>query len=554
MLYSLNIKNYVLIDELHLDFKSGFSVFTGETGAGKSILIDAIGLLMGNRFSTDMIRQGSDKAYIEAVFLSHSNELIETLRAYDLVDEDGQYILSRELDREGRSINRINHRAVNLSVLKEFAEHMIDIHHQHDTQYLLKSKSHLTLLDAYDSSDVLVNEVTELYQTYRRLVQEKETLELERYNPNDLEFLNFQIDEIETAQIKTNEDEDLETQQKRMVGFEKISARLGAAIDAFDGTSGVLERYYEALKSLKQLDELPELNILSEELNEQYFNLSERVAQLTSLYKGLNYDEDSLNYVQERLFTINRLKKKYGRTIEEILKSLSQFKADVERIENRHEHLERLAHEIEKAYQHFLLKAQELSLNRKTKAKRLETDILQQCQDLYLDKAQFKVDFQVHDGNVNGIDQVEFLISMNPGESLKPLIKIASGGELSRLMLGLKVIFNRIRKIETVIFDEIDAGVSGRVASAIGMKMHQLGLDAQVFSVTHLGQVAAHAQAHYYVVKEQGSERTQTQIQELDHRGRVLELAMIASGTHTEQALKAAQELLEDAQHRIQRA
>lgn len=551
MLHSLHIKNYVLIDQLHLDFKSGFSVFTGETGAGKSILIDAIGLLMGNRFSTDMIRQGSDKAYIEAVFVSHSSDLIETLSAYDLVDEEGQYIISRELDREGRSINRINQRAVNLSVLKELAEHLIDIHHQHDTQYLLKSKAHLTLLDAYEAKDDLVDEVAHLFQIYRNLVKEKETLELERYNPNDLEFLNFQIEEIESAQIQTNEDVDLEAQQKRMVGFEKISARLGSAVEAFDGPSGVLERYYDALKNLKQLDELPELNTLSEELNEQYFMLSERVAEIKSLFKGLNYDEDSLNYVQERLFTLNRLKKKYGRSLEDVLHSLIQFKADVERIENRHEHLERLSHEIEVAYQKFLTKAEELSTNRRAKAQRLEADILQQCQDLYLDKAQFKVDFQSHEGQQSGIDHVEFLISMNPGESLKPLIKIASGGELSRLMLGLKVIFNRIRKIDTVIFDEIDAGVSGRVASAIGMKMHQLGLNAQVFSVTHLGQVAAHAQAHYYVEKEQGSDRTQTQIHELDRHGRIGELSMIASGTQSEQSLKAAQELLEDAQRRI---
>jgi len=551
MIQSLYIKNYVLIQELKLDFKSGFSVFTGETGAGKSILIDAIGLLMGNRFSTDLIRKGSTKAIIEGVFTYRSKQVNEILVQFGF-DQDDQLIITRELDAEGRSVNRINQRAVNLSVLKEISEYLVDIHNQHDTQYLLKNRYHLTLLDAFESEDAIVGDVKLLYQAYARLVDEKKHLEQSQYNPNDLEFLQFQIQEIEEANLQPLEDEELETQQKLMMSFEKISSRLKTALENFDEQEGVVEKYYEALKQLKTIDEMNDVVQINDQLNDLYFQVSEKVAELKSIYQNLNYDEDSFNYIQERLFTINRLKKKYGRNIEAIFESLKTYKSDVDRIEHRHQHLEALTQQINQAYQLFYQKAQVLSHQRQAKANRLEASILKQCQDLYLEKAQFSVDFKQHEGSISGIDDVEFLISMNPGESLKPLSKVASGGELSRLMLGLKVIFNQVQSIETVIFDEIDSGVSGRIASAIGLKMHKLGASAQVFSVTHLGQVAAHASSHYYVEKIQDEASTQTLIKELDVDQRIEELSLISSGTKSEQSLKAAKELLSDSQLRIQ--
>lgn len=551
MIQSLYIKNYVLIHELKLDFKSGFSVFTGETGAGKSILIDAIGLLMGNRFSTDLIRKDSTKAIIEGVFTYRSKRVDEILEQFGL-ELDDQIIITRELDAEGRSINRINQRAVNLSVLKEISEYLVDIHNQHDTQYLLKNRYHLALLDAFEAEDEVLKDVKRLYQDYARLVDEKKNLEQNQYNPNDLEFLQFQIQEIEEANLKPLEDEDLEAQQKLMMSFEKISSRLKTALENFDEQEGVVEKYYEALKQLKTIDEMDDVIQINDQLNDLYFQVSDKVAELKSIYQNLNYDEDSFNYIQERLFTINRLKKKYGKNIEAIFESLNKYKMDVDRIEHRHQHLEELSQQIEKAYQVFHQKASELSQSRQIKARRLESSILQQCQDLYLEKAQFKVDFKVHEGSITGIDEVEFLISMNPGEPLKPLSKVASGGELSRLMLGLKVIFNQVQSIETVIFDEIDSGVSGRIASAIGLKMHKLGSSAQVFSVTHLGQVAAHASSHYYVQKIQDEASTQTLIQELTMEQRIEELSLISSGTKSEQSLMAARELLYDSQLRIQ--
>ena len=544
MLSSLYIRNYILIDELRLDLKSGFSVFTGETGAGKSILIDAIGLLMGDRFSSDLIRHGHDKAILEAVFITNNMNVNQILSDYGIQMDTDELIISRELTRDGRSTNRLNNRNVTVNVLKDLSLYLVDIHSQNDTQYLLNSKYHLSLLDAYKPNSTLLNEVKSLFNDYDKLRKELIEKEKTEFNPDDLEFLEFQINEIDQAELIVGEDFELESKQKMMLSFEKISTRLKSALDLFDENDGVSIKFHDALKHLHFIEEMQDVKKVSEELDDLYYVLNDKIAELKHFYHSLSYDEDSFNSIQDRLFLINRLKKKYGKTIELIFESKQKLIDRVNMIQNRQDILEELKTRLDDAYKVFYNQALQLSEFRKTQAMSLKTAIVKEIRDLYLDKAQFEIEFKQVDASSSGIDSVEFLISMNPGESLKPLIKVASGGELSRLMLGLKVIFNQLQNIETIIFDEIDSGVSGRVATSIGQKMSNLSKTAQVFSVTHLGQVAACAKSHYYVSKMQSLDITNTSIQELDYKGRINELSMISSGTLNPASINAAEELL----------
>lgn len=545
MLRSLTVQNYILIDRMTLNFDSGFSAFTGETGAGKSILIDAISILCGDRFTTDLIRKDQDRSFLEAVFDTRHPKVLELLAEAGIVVE-GELILSRELTKEGKSSARINGRSVPVSLLRALGEHLVDIHSQHDTQYLLNNKTHLDLLDAYHPGEQLES-VAQAYKAYKKIADELEEKQNTSLNPDELEYLLFQAKEIEDAELKPGEDEELEARLKAMMSFEKNSLRLNAALDGLDEADGVNVRLHEALKNLNALENLPAAEAPTKRLQDLYFEFSEVLSDLKIVRHDLNFDESELNAIQERLYVIGKLKKKFGRSIEAILENQAGILERIQLIENRFEVLEALNKQKEALYAKFAALAHELSNHRKKQAKALEKAVLEHCRDLYLEKARFEIVFTPHTGSTKGMDQVEFMISMNPGESLKPLVKVASGGELSRLMLGLKVVFNQLQSIETVIFDEIDSGVSGRVATAIGQKMYQLAQNTQVFSVTHLGQVAAYSQAHYFVSKQQDQSLTTTRIHQLDEQGRIHELSLILSGTQTEVSLKAAQELLEHA-------
>lgn len=547
MLRSLKIENYVLIDELALDFKSGFSVFTGETGAGKSILIDAIGIICGDKFTTDLIRFDQDKAYLEAVFETKDIRNLELLKDNGIDLSEDPLIISRELTKDGRGSARINGKTVTVSLLKALGENLVDIHSQHDTQYLLNTKHHLSLLDAFQNEPLLL-EVKEAYKDYKKVVDDLNDKLSHDLNPDELEYLQFQVKEIDDAQLELGEDEILEEKQKAMMAFEKNNTHLTSALSALDEGNNVSVRLHEAMRHLNALENLESSVTLADQLSNFYHEYNELFLGIQSLQDEIYFDEYEINQIQERLFLISKLKKKFGHNIEEILKSKDELLERIELIENRFEVIQRLETEKKRLYEIFHVKAVELSLHRKSSAIELEKAVLNHLRDLYLEKAQFKIDFIEFEGNQSGIDQVEFLISMNPGEQLKPLIKVASGGELSRLMLGLKVVFNHLQAIETVIFDEIDAGVSGRVATSIGQKMHQMSEFAQVFSVTHLAQVAVYGNEHYVVSKQQDETRTQSNITYLNREQRIQEISNILSGTQTEHSLNAAEELLSSAE------
>jgi DNA repair protein RecN (Recombination protein N) len=550
MIQKLTIKNFILINEVSLDFKPGFSVFTGETGAGKSILIDAIGILLGDRFLSESVGKESSRSSIEGIF-SLEREVIKTWLSENGIDAQHEITITREVDKDGKSSSKLNGKSISVGLLKELGTLMIDIHNQHDTQYLLNTKYHLGLLDRFVNEKSLLGDIKNAYHQYDSIRKDILNKKSSTLNADDLEFLSFQINEIEASNLIEGEDFELEQKHKEMMAFEKIATHLGSALTLLDETDGVSEKLYEAIRELRIITESERIIETTNSINSIYYELTDKIADLNQSKSLLNFDEESVNAIQERLFLISKLKKKYGHTISDIHSKKHELEDRVALINNREAILAALMVKEKEAYEIYKQLADQISLIRKDKALELESLVLGECRDLYLDKAQFRVVFNEGSDTNTGYDEVEFLISMNPGEMLKPLVKVASGGELSRLMLGLKVIFNALQQIETVIFDEIDSGVSGRVATSIGQKMHKIAKNSQVFSVTHLGQVAACANQHYLVSKAQNDSSTSTFIAQLNYDQRVDELSLISTGTASDHSKSAAKELLDTLQAQV---
>jgi DNA repair protein RecN (Recombination protein N) len=550
MIQKLTIKNFILINEVSLDFKPGFSVFTGETGAGKSILIDAIGILLGDRFLSESIGKESSKSSIEGIF-SVERETISTWLNENGIDSQHEITITREVDKDGKSSSKLNGKSISVGLLKELGNMMIDIHNQHDTQYLLNTKYHLGLLDRFVNEKILLGDVKNAYHQYDSIRKDILNKKSSTLNADDLEFLSFQINEIEASNLIEGEDLELEQKHREMMAFEKIATHLGSALMLLDETDGVSEKLYEAIRELRIITESERIIETTNSINSLYYELTDKIADLNQSKSLLNFDEENINAIQERLFLISKLKKKYGHTISDIQSKKHEFEDRVALINNREAILAALMVKEKEAYEIYKQLADQISSIRKNKALELESLVLNECRDLYLDKAQFRIVFSEGSDTNTGYDEVEFLISMNPGEMLKPLVKVASGGELSRLMLGLKVIFNALQQIETVIFDEIDSGVSGRVATAIGQKMHKIAKNSQVFSVTHLGQVAACANQHYLVSKAQNDSSTSTFISQLNYDQRIDELSLISTGTSSDHSKSAAKELLDTLQAQV---
>ena len=542
MLKHLLVKNFVLIDECSLDFEAGFSAFTGETGAGKSLLIDAMCLLAGERASSSYIKQDAKFAVVEGSFDISCN-----LKVKKILNEAGygdlnQVVFRREMNRDGKSTVSINGKGTTLNLMKECVQHEIDIHSQHDTQYLLNKASQLALLDQLVQDKECIEQTTKSYNEYAKVRHEFEVACNTTYNENDLEFIQMEIEEIEKAALKPMEEAQLEEKQKEFQQFEKAFHSINGAIAILDDNEGANEKLYSALHILGYVDN-PKLQKLHAQMLEHYNEIVDVTEQLKDYVESMDVSEEKMNELQSRLFEIQRLKRKYGPTIEAIQKRQEEMRQQVLLIHNRQQYMEQMEANLNRLYEQFLSHARKLSDLRKKVAQDLQQQIEMHCHDLMLPNTQFVVDFQLSDGNAHGVDDIEFYISMNVGELPRSLARVASGGELSRLMLALKIIFTRLEGIQTVIFDEIDTGVSGAVASSIGLKMATLSSDAQVFSVTHLAQVAACAKNHYLVKKDIREQKTVTEVVKLDKQARIEQLALISSGNTTEVGLAAAHEL-----------
>ena len=541
MLKHLYIKNFILIDELNLDFKSGFSAFTGETGAGKSIMLDAISILCAERAGASYISKGKEKAIIEGTFdLSQNQHAIDVLAEAGLeTTEDVTF--TRELLSSGKSVIRIDHRIVTLSLAKDILRDEIDIHGQRDTAYLLNTANHIRLLDTFLQVDEELKQVKESYQEYARLIKEKEKALQNEFNENDLEYFQYQIQEIDQANLKIGEDEELAEKERQYKQIKNSLDKYNQVFSLYE--EGLADSLYDLQKLCSNLGNDEKTTAIQTSISDAYYSISDCIDELHKLVGEYDMDEEEINEMEERLFTIQKLKRKYGNSIEHILSQQEQLKQQVQMFTHRKEFIEQMDKKIEKVYNLYQKNATNLSKIRQSRAKELDDAILINLNELMLPNACFKTVFTECNPSEHGNENVEFMISMNKGEELKSLVKTASGGELSRLMLGLKVIFTKLQGIQTVIFDEIDTGVSGPVATAIGQKMKALSNSCQVFAVTHLAQVAACADTHYFVSKEDKDNKTITHVTELDEKGRIDQLALISSGSITDISKKAAQEL-----------
>lgn len=555
MITELSIRNFAIIDDISISFNDGLTVLTGETGAGKSIIIDAVHLLAGGRASTQYIKHGREKAEIIGQFIltTNKNKIIESCRQYDIdVDED-TIILERTLSKNGKSVCRINNKIVTLAVLKEIGEMFVQIHSQHDTMHLINQQNHLSLLDNYNSKEI--NPLIHRYQkAYNHLLQlQRKYNELhtdEQEMAHRLDLLQFQLSELEQANLVDNEDEQLELERKQLQNFELIYHALQEAYYALQGEGNGLEAIHLAKQSLEKARSHDNfINKQAEVIANVYYQLEDVSLQINDYKHELYFDENQLNEIESRLNELHRLKKKYGATVKDMIQYMNKVKIEIEEINNREYHVEQLVKDLERAEKEAFKIAKQLSTVRKHTAKRLEEDLKTELNDLYLEHAQFAVHFTNSEQQkltIDGIDHVTFMLSTNLGEPLKELNKIASGGELSRIMLALKKIFAEHDLIQTVIFDEIDAGVSGRVAQSIAEKMYQIATNTQTLCITHLPQVAAMADHHLLIEKVVKNERTFTNITELKYDSIINELGKMMTGTKlTESALEHAEELID---------
>ncbi len=561
MLKELHIKNIAVIDQVHIEFDNGFNVLTGETGAGKSILIDSINMALGKRVSHDLIRTGCDKATVNACFEVSDKTVLKALSDLGIDAEDGIVAISRQLTDDGKSTCRINGVTMPLAVVREASSMLIDIHGQSDNRMLLDSHSHMAFLDSFGDCGDILNEYKASYKRMcdiKKQINELSGSQDERLHRQEL--LEFQINEINSARLKPNEDEELEAKRDYLYNMESIVSGAGTAYGALYGGDeysayDLLRQAERALGGISQY--LPKLSECYERLSGIVAEVDDVASEINSCLSSTDFNMAELDMIEERLDTISNLKRKYGNSIEDILKYAKSAEAEASSIEKRDEEIERLGAELDSAKAEVGSIASRLTAKRTAAAKVLEEKILAELADLDMPKVRFAINlYERFDGGDisytdSGKDEAEFLLSTNPGEALKPMSKIASGGELSRIMLAVKSVLSDSDDIDTMIFDEIDTGVSGRAAQKIAEKLSALAKHRQVFSITHLAQIASMADSHFLIKKTSTDQSTSTDVMPLDHSGRVEELARIIGGvTVTDLTRQSALEMLELAKNK----
>ncbi len=552
MLKELHIKNVAVIDEVHIEFAEGFNALTGETGAGKSILIDSINMALGNRTSRDIIRHGCDFASVDICFEIENPTVLSALSELGIDAEDGIVTVSRRLTADGKSTCRINGMLSPANMVREAASLLIDIHGQSDNQSLLNPKNHLSLLDEYGNLGFDLEEYYKVYSEYRSIEKEIEALSAdEDEKARRLELLRFQADEITAAALKPSEDEELEQSRDRLYNMESIISGAGTAYGAlYGGDEGtacdLLRQAVRAISAVAQFD--PTLLESLDRLSGVVAETEDIASDIGGLLSKSDFSMAELDRIEERLDLISTLKRKYGNTIEEINDFAASAAEQADKIEKSDERLK----ELESARNTILSKLKDLAASltekRKAAANELEAKITEELSALDMPKVKFSISLSaLADGHFTktGTDNAEFLISTNPGEDLKPMIKIASGGELSRIMLAIKSVLSVSDSVDSMIFDEIDTGVSGRAAQKIAEKICTLSRSKQVFAITHLAQIASMADHHFLIEKDQSGDASSTSVQLLDEDARTHELARIIGGvTVTELTLENAREML----------
>ena len=551
MLRSLHVKNLALIDEIEVEFGEGLNILTGETGAGKSIILGSVNLALGGRYTRDIIRDGADYGFVELTFEIRDPGQIERLKALDVFPEEGMVVLSRRL-MEGRSVSRINGETVTMGLLREVSAVLIDIHGQHEHQSLLYKKNHLEILDAFarEEGAGCRQAVQEAYRDYRACEKELEEVSMdESQRAKEMAFLEFEVEEIEKAALQEGEDEELESAYRRMANGRKIA---GSALEAYRYTSedpdSASENLSRAIRALSEAAECDEgARQLQEQLVEVDSLLNDFNRELSDYSKSCEYSEEELYETENRLNEINRLKVKYGGTVGEILAYQEQQAGKLEKLQDYEAYLAGLEKKAREAEALLAKACRSLSQVRKSQAAILEEAVQKGLEELNFADVRFDIHFEeLKSYTGNGTDDVEFMISLNPGQPLRPLKDVASGGELSRIMLAIRTVMARRDDIETLIFDEIDVGISGRTAQKVSEKMALIGKTHQVICITHLAQIAAMADAHYVIEKTVEEMETKTRIRRLTQEDSVRELARILGGARiTEAVLTNAREMKE---------
>lgn len=556
MLKYLKVSQFAIIENVEVSFENGMNVLTGETGAGKSLLIDAIGLLLGERASSEIIRSEADYAEITAIFEPLNKKVKATLKAMEIPYEDDEILITRKIKKNSGNLIKINRETITLSDLRHITSHLADIHTQHDTKRLFDAQSYLALIDSYDPSiatfKTSYHNALEIYkQSYKRystLKNDKDTM-LEK-----LDLLKFQSEELYNHNLKENELETIEERLNTLQNFDAIFHALKQSYDRLE-SSDATANVYEAAKELSEIETFDDVYAsLKSRTESAYYELDDIRETLSNMLDDLDFDPEELETLESRKHTLDTLRRKYNKNIDELITYHQTINDEIQSFDNYDETLNEALNEVKKAFSKVLKAGKSLREIRIKTARNIEKTLKHELDALELKAAQFKIvfddtfpkDYQAYTRfNENGIDQVEFMLTTNAGEPLKPLRKIASGGELSRIMLALKTLLVKKEGLNLMIFDEIDTGVSGYVASQVAKKMHQISKNIQVLAITHLPQVAAKADHHYYIHKKQHASRVSTNISLLDYEKRVDILAqMISSDNITEASRKSAVELL----------
>ena len=537
MLESIYIENFAIIDRLEVDFHNHMTVLTGETGAGKSIIIDAIGQLMGNRSQSSFIKADCDECFIEGVFtIGAKSPVLNKLKEYR-IDYEDKLVVSKSFNRDNKSIIKINYRNVSKMVLQSIMADLIDIHSQFETHSLFDAENHLIILDEFINQPLkkLFQTYSLAYRTYREINRDYQKALNEELSDEQLEFYQAQLAEINSLDLEELDEDELEREKKLLQSYEKTNEQISKYRQYMNGDRGALATLSNALSELEELNDNPQYQNTYERMYDLYYNLIDLDDEIINEFNSTNFDEYRLNEIQEVFFKLNHLKRKYGQSIEAIKEAKEDLEMKVAAFNYRETYLNDLKKQLDIAYQETKSIAEQITRLRQSKAKEFTELVTKELKSLYLDKVVFKVDFKLVDFQKNGQDNVEFLISTNAGQTLKPLNKVASGGEMSRIMLAIKILSLSSSSVETIIFDEADTGVSGKVAESIGAKMKYISKQHQVLCITHLAQVAAFAKNHYLIQKSSNDNYTNVKIKELSYDQSINEIAKLISGKEVSQ-------------------
>lgn len=556
MLQSLSIKQFAIIDTLDIQFSDGLTVLSGETGAGKSIIIDAIGQLIGMRASSEFVRHGEKKAIIEGIFdIDDAKDAIRQLETLGIDINEDFLIVKREIFSSGKSICRINNQTVTLQDLRQVMQSLLDIHGQHETQSLLKQKYHVELLDRYADGEYIeeLQQYAQSYEQHQEKIKELEVLEsADQALLQRLDLMKFQYDELKEAQLKEGEIEQLEIDIKRIQNSENLSLALNAAYVTLTDEHAITDRLYTLSSELQNVNQiLPEtFEKLKEEVDQFYYTLEDAKHQIYEEINQTEFDEQYLNELESRMNLLNNLKRKYGKDISDLMIYQEKIADEINKIENYEESTSKLREEIQQLSQQVQEDGEKLTKARRIVARQLRDRIVNEIQYLQMKDANLEISFKPYETpQKDGLERIEFLISPNKGEPLKSLNKIASGGELSRIMLALKSIFVRAHGQTAILFDEVDSGVSGQAAQKMAEKMKDIASVIQVICISHLPQVASMSDHHLYISKHEKDDRTTTTVRELTGDARIDEIArMISGATVTELTRQNAKEMIEQNQ------